>query len=107
MTIGIVLIAIVGVCYFNINSYRYNKDLRESKITAKVIGVEYHNRGGYRYFYDGSSFWGTTFSLDRDSAELIVGDSLSKTPGLLELKVYRKSNKKSYQYMRTYYGDID
>lgn len=107
MTIIIILWSLGLVIYFNLKNYLYDKNLFENKINAKVKKVELLNRGGYKYFYLDTFFWGSSFSADRDSLGLTLGDSLSKNSNSLKLDVYRKTKGKAYKYLTTFYGHSD
>ncbi|WP_255534839.1 hypothetical protein [Pedobacter sp. SYSU D00535] len=43
--------------------------------------------------------------MSRDTAELVVGDSISKSPNSLELKVYRKDSGNRFKYLATFSGE--
>jgi hypothetical protein len=100
------LMVIGTVFYINLTKHLYSKRLLLTEINALIVKIEYHNRGGYKYYYDSTASFGCQyFNMSRDSSDLVVGDSISKSSNSLELKVYRKDLNRSFKYIATFEGD--
>lgn len=87
-----------------VENYLYNKRLLENKINTVITDVDHYYRGGNQYKYNNSYFWASSFNLDTKNEMLQVGDSISKQPNSLVLKVFRKSKDHKYRYQGSYQG---
>lgn len=77
-------------------------------ISSEVSKVEYRNRGGYIYYFDGWYLYASYF-LNREEMEqekniLKIGDSLYKKPNSLSIKIYRKNKEGRYTIFTEWSG---